>query len=103
MACSAPADEERREAAELPQRKPAVQAAAGPAGAVPIFFDFPEIGGSASIEPRWGHGAAALGERLYVYGGLAAKDRPLRDIHFFSISERRASGCSANERWECWP
>lgn len=81
------ADEERREAAQTPLRKSSSHLALGAMGAVPVFFDFPEIGGTHVIEPRWGHAAATLGERLYVYGGLAAGDRALSDIHFFSISE----------------
>lgn len=36
-----------------------------------VFYDFPSTGG-APPAPRWGHAAAAVGECLYVFGGVGA-------------------------------
>ena len=36
-----------------------------------VFYDFPSAGGTAPA-PRWGHAAAAVGECLYVFGGVGA-------------------------------
>jgi len=63
-------------------------AADAPASAS-VFFDFPETGGSI-LPARWCHAVASMGERLYVYGGLGLGERPLSDIHFFSVSEHPA-------------
>ena len=50
----------------------------------PISFDFLQPVRSA-IQPRWAHSAAAVGDRMYIYGGLAAADRPLSSIHVYSL------------------
>ena len=36
-----------------------------------VFYDFPSAGGTPPA-PRWGHAAAAVGERLFVFGGMGA-------------------------------
>jgi hypothetical protein len=36
-----------------------------------VFHDFPSAAGPAPA-PRWGHAAAAVGDRMYVFGGVGA-------------------------------
>ena len=52
-------------------------------GVVPrsVFFDF-ALGTGAAPGPRWGHTATAVGDRLWVYGGMGS--RVFSDLHVYS-------------------
>lgn len=86
---------QRRPGFELcPSRSPVSQPKAQPA--VPrtddgsaVAFSFLDVGDSACFAPRWAHSAVALGDRMYVYGGLAAKDCPFSGLYVFSFGASR--------------
>ena len=49
-----------------------------------VFFDF-ALGHGAAPGPRWGHTATAVGDRLWVYGGMGS--RVFSDLHVYSPGE----------------
>lgn len=55
-----------------------------------VTFSFPNVEDSACFAPRWAHSAVALGDRMYVYGGLAAMGCPLSGLYVFSFGECRS-------------
>lgn len=59
-------------------------------------YFFPDVEDSASFTPRWAHSAAALGDRMYVYGGLAAMDRPLSGLYVFSFATNQWRSLAAH-------
>lgn len=55
-------------------------------GAIPrsVFFDF-ALGSGAAPGPRWGHTATAVGDRLWIYGGMGT--RVFSDLYVYSPGE----------------
>ena len=36
-----------------------------------VLYDFPSVGGTLPA-PRWGHAAAAVGDRMFIFGGVGS-------------------------------
>lgn len=62
------------------------ESSASRSDAVAVKFSFLNIRGGETFEPRWAHGAAAIGDRIYVYGGVAATNRPLAGLFIFNCA-----------------